>query len=444
MTNKSSLSLRGDQASNTSLRVDMEIYGEATENIFHPTENPDGALLLNMAENNLSWYLLKEKIASLVKENEIPDWVSNYTSSMGAPVFREALAGFISRFLTKRLINSNHLACSAGATPVVEVTSWILGNPGDVAVFPAPSYPVYKQDINNKAAIERYDLITHEDISEIIDGPNVRIPHLDAALADIESQGKRFRMLVLTNPDNPTGGMYSYKQLQKITKWCLAHNIHLIVNEIYGLSLIDTTHPEIAGDYTKAVDFISFAEIMQDEQSDYLHLWYSLSKDIGVSGFRVGAVYSLNEQFLQAYNNLNAPHMVSNYTQWIFQMVLGDHDFMADYIEKNQAALTASYAVVVKHLRSAGVAYAPSRGSLFVWIDLSGWLHTPTKEAETDLWLDIYKKTKVLITPADGFENAKRGQYRLVYTAISKHGLGIAMERLCGYLANEKVETLEV
>ncbi|MFT5765504.1 MAG: aspartate/methionine/tyrosine aminotransferase, partial [Saprospiraceae bacterium] len=368
MTNKSSLSLRGDQASNTSLRVDMEIYGEATENIFHPTENPDGALLLNMAENNLSWYLLKEKIASLVKENEIPDWVSNYTSSMGAPVFREALAGFISRFLTKRLINSNHLACSAGATPVVEVTSWILGNPGDVAVFPAPSYPVYKQDINNKAAIERYDLITHEDISEIIDGPNVRIPHLDAALADIESQGKRFRMLVLTNPDNPTGGMYSYKQLQKITKWCLAHNIHLIVNEIYGLSLIDTTHPEIAGDYTKAVDFISFAEIMQDEQSDYLHLWYSLSKDIGVSGFRVGAVYSLNEQFLQAYNNLNAPHMVSNYTQWIFQMVLGDHDFMADYIEKNQAALTASYAVVVKHLRSAGVAYAPSRGSLFVWI----------------------------------------------------------------------------
>jgi aspartate/methionine/tyrosine aminotransferase len=435
MHNKSSLSIRGKIASNSSMRVDLEIYGEAMENIFHPIENPDGVLILNMAENNLNWHLLKKKIESLVRKNEIPDWVSNYTSAMGAPVFREALAGFISRFLTKRLINSNHLACSAGATPVVEVTSWILGNPGDVAVFPAPCYPVYKQDINNKAAIERYDLITHKDIAEIKDRPALTTAHLDAALADIQSQGKQFRMLVLTNPDNPTGGMYSYEQLSKITKWCLAHKIHLIVNEIYGLSLIDTTQAEIAADYKKKIDFVSFAQIMQDHQSDYLHLWYSLSKDIGVSGFRVGLVYSLNEEFLKAYNNLNAPHMVSNYTQWIFQMVLDDHDFMADYIEKNQAALTESYVTVVNALRSSGIPYVPSRGSLFVWIDLSKWLKSPTKESETKLWLDIYKKTKVLITPADGFGNAKRGQYRLVYTAISKEDLKVAMERLGDYLA---------
>lgn len=434
MHQNSSLSQRGQTASNTVLRVDMEIYGEALENIFHPTKNPEGVLLLNMAENNLSWPLLKGKIESIFDTQEVPHWVSNYTSAMGAPDFREAMAGFLSHFLTKRPINPEHIACSAGATPVVELTSWILGAPGDVAVFPAPCYPVYKQDINNKAALERYDLITHEELSGIKDGPNLDVHHLETALQDIQAQGKRFRMLVLTNPDNPTGGMYTSEQLTKITDWCLAHEVHLIVNEIYGLSLLDTTHPEIQSDYNQKIDFVSFAQIMQERNSDYLHLWYSLSKDIGSSGFRVGLVYSLNEQFLQAYNNLNAPQMVSNLTQWLFQMVLSDHAFMADYIKKNQAALTESYAIVVKYLRAAKIPYVPSRGSLFAWIDLSAYLSAATAEAETQLWLEIYKKTKVLITPADGFGNAKRGQYRLVYTAISKENLEEAMLRLSGYL----------
>ena len=107
---------------------------------------------------------------------------------------------------------------------------------------------------------------------------------------------------------------------------------------------------------------------------------------------------------------------------------------MKDYIKKNQTALTESYVIVVKHLRTTGIPYVPSRGSFFAWIDLSKWLKTPTQEAETELWLDIYNKTKVLITPADGFGNAKRGQYRLVYTAISKEDLEVAMGRFTNYL----------
>ncbi len=437
MNQSKSLSQRGIKASTTALRVDMEIYGEAQKDLFHSTNNPDGALLLNMAENNLSWPLLKGKIETIVKNNEIPHWVSNYTSPIGNPEFLETLAGFLSSFLTLSPIDPAHLACSAGATPVVEMTSWILGNPGDVAVFPAPSYPVYTQDIGNKSGIERYDLITHQNSNEIIDAPSLGIHHLEECLKDIESQGKIFKMLVLTNPDNPTGGMYALERLLEITDWCLRHDIHLIVNEIYGLSLIDTSHPAIQGDYSTDIDFVSFAQIMQDRQSDYLHLWYSLSKDMGSSGFRVGLVYSQNEQFLEAYMNLNAPHMVSNYTQWIFQQVLSDHAFIANYVQKNQKALTESYVLVVEKLKSAGIPYVPSRGSLFVWIDLSKHLSAQTSEAETELWLDIYKKTKVLITPADGFGNSNRGHYRLVYTAISKDDLKEAMGRLSNYFTTK-------
>jgi len=116
--------------------------------------------LEDTAENKQSWHLLKEKIELLSLEKSIPDWVPNYTSCLGHESFRTAIAGFLERFLTKSPINPNHLAVSVGASAVVEVTAWLLGDDKDVAVFPSPSYPVYKQDIGNKAGMERYDLIT--------------------------------------------------------------------------------------------------------------------------------------------------------------------------------------------------------------------------------------------------------------------------------------------
>jgi len=345
------LSQRGQHAQNTALRIDFEVFFEASQNLYHPQKNPDGAIPLNIAENKLSWRLLREKMEQISRHNTIPDWVASYTSPMGAPEFREAMSGFLERFLTHCPIEPEQLAFSAGATATIEVSSWILGEPGDVAVFPAPCYPVYKQDIGNKSGLERYDLITHHELKEIQQEPALDLHHLEKALHHINRQGKRFRILVLTTPDNPTGGIIPKKKMEAIADWCIEHQIHLVVNEIYGLSLIHTDHPELQGDYEKKIPFSSFAPIMQSKKSDYLHLWYALSKDMGASGFRVGMVYSHNKAFLEAFNNLNAPHMVSNYTQWMFQQVLSDHDFVKKYIEHNQKALTESYLVVIKKLK---------------------------------------------------------------------------------------------
>ncbi len=430
MSNTSSLSQRGQQAQNTALRIDFEVFFEAMENQYDPETNPDGAIALNIAENKLSWGLLQQKMQEVAAQQMIPDWVASYTSALGAPEFRQTLAAFMARFLTKCPIKPDHLGLSAGATATVEVTSWILGHPGDVAVFPAPCYPVYKQDIGNKAGLERYDLVTHHELSEISQAPALEVSDLEKTWQNLTAQGKRFRLLVLTSPDNPTGGIFSKKRLEAMADWCINKEVHLIVNEIYGLSLIDTTHPDIAEDYTRPVEFYSFANIMKEKNSDYLHLWYALSKDWGASGFRVGVVHSLNEAFLEAFNNLNAPHMVSNHTQWMFKQVLGDADFVEKYIAHNQKAMTESYALVIRYLKKWGVPYVPARGSLFVWLDLSSFLSEPTQEAENQLWMDIYEKTKVLLTPGEGFGHGKKGQYRLVYSCVGKEELEVAMERM--------------
>ena len=241
-------------------------------------------------------------------------------------------------------------------------------------------------------------------------------------------------MLILTTPDNPTGGIYSNGQLREIADWCMDHEIHLVVNEIYGLSVIDTTHPELAQDYQDDVAFSSFAAIMAKEKSDYLHLWYAVSKDLGISGFRVGFLHSHNAALLEAYRNLNLTHSVSNHTQWILQHLLTDTPFMTAYLARNRERLTESYAVVVRFLRRLGIPYVPSRGSHFVWIDLSRFLTDDSEAGEMELWREIYRATKVLLTPGAGFGHSKRGLFRVVFPCVSQADLTVAMERLAGFV----------
>ncbi|KAA3629875.1 MAG: aminotransferase class I/II-fold pyridoxal phosphate-dependent enzyme [Bacteroidetes bacterium] len=424
-----SLSLRGNKAADSILRFDLETFFEAVQNLYHKEFNPDGTFPLNVAENKLCWTELKTKMQEITAREPIPDWVSRYTSAMGHHTVRQVIANFLSRHLTGCPMNPDNIGMSAGATSVIEMTSMVLGDPGDVAVFPAPCYPVYKADIGHKAGVERYDLITHHELSEIQNGPALQISHLEKTLEDIHSQGKRFRFLVLTTPDNPTGGAFDFDQLITIADWCIKKGIHLIVNEIYGLSLIDTSHPDLREDYPNHPKFKSFANIMAEKQSDFLHLWYAFSKDFGASGFRIGLVYSHNKKFLKAYGNFNAPNMVSNYTQWVFERVLKDDDFITHYIKTNQQRLTESYATAIQVFRELDIPYIPAVGSLFIWIDLSEFLNDQTQAAENEFWLELYRKTGILLTPGEGFGHSKKGQFRVVYPCVPLEDLKVALGR---------------
>jgi hypothetical protein len=85
MSKHSSLSQRGQTAQHTQLRIDFEVFFEAMENLYHPVDNPDGAIPLNIAENRLSWHLLRDKMQHISCEQSIPDWVPSYTSCPGRP-----------------------------------------------------------------------------------------------------------------------------------------------------------------------------------------------------------------------------------------------------------------------------------------------------------------------------------------------------------------------
>ena len=214
--------------------------------------------------------------------------------------------------------------------------------------------------------------------------------------------------------------------------------MHLIVNEIYGLSIIDTGHPDIRDDYVSQMTFSSFAQVMKARQSEYLHLWYSLSKDLGISGFRVGILWTLNKRALEAYENLNLTHSLSNHTQWVLSRVLTEDEFITEFITRNQQRLTDSYALAARSFRDMGVPYVPARGSLFLWVDLSEFLEEDSESGEMSLWRRLFDETGVLLTPGVGFGHTKHGMFRVVYPCVQYEELEVAMIRLASYVENRR------
>ncbi len=415
------LSTRGEKKAHEPLRPDFALFERAEENAYG-ADNTTGAITLCIAENLLQWPTLRDKLQTIARERAWPDWIAAYTNLHGAPEFREAVAGFVGRHIAGRDLNADFFCGSAGATATVEVTAMVVGDAGDYAVFPAPAYQAYAPDVQNKAGLLRYDIRNYR--AEF--GPGYHPLSVEELNGTYAQLGDRFRLLVLTQPDNPTGAIYSADQLRSIADWCTQHGIHLVVNEIYALSQFDRD----ADGIVNTSEYISFLPILEELDSPYLHWWYSFSKDFGISGFRVGLLYSRNADLRQAFTNYNAPHQISNLTQWLLAELLQDDDWVSGFQENNQRLLTQAYRTVTETLNALHVPYSPARGSLFVWADFSGYLPERTPAAAEALWAAIFEYTGVLLTAPGGLGQPEAGWYRIVYSGVSPAALGEAMARL--------------
>jgi len=440
------LSHRGEKAASQPLRADLETFYAAMDNRYHPEENPHGAFPLCIAENGLCWPELRDRLQRIAAEQTAPDWVASYTAILGAPELREVIAGFLERHVGHVALDPERLAVAAGAAAVIEMTALLVGDPGDVVVIPGPAYMAYTPDIANKAELERYDLhhlapaAPGASVSRARPGvPDQNGTVYELTIADLDGAhtelGDRFRLLLLTQPNNPTGQVYSAEQLNTFADWCHDRRIHLAVNEIYALSLIDQTHPDLKADYPDPVAFSSFLPVLEERRSPYIHWWYSFSKDFGISGFRLGVMYTHNERLLKSWSNIGSTSMSSNHSQWLLAELLTDDAWVKAYLLRNQRLLTEAYATVTRTLHVHKVPYAPAAGSLFVWFRLSHLLTAATEAAELDLWQRIYDETGILLTSPVGQGSAEPGWYRMVYSCVPPDHLEVAMKRLSKFLS---------
>ncbi|KAL3583418.1 hypothetical protein D5086_014479 [Populus alba] len=159
-----------------------------------------------------------------------------------------------------------------------------------------------------------------------------------------------------------------------------------------------------------------------------------LSKDLGLPGFRVGAIYSNDDMVVSAATKMSSFGLVSSQTQYLLSALLSDKKFTRNYISENQKRLKQRKKLLVKGLEKAGISCLKSNSGLFCWVNMKHLLSSNTFTEEMELWKKIVHEVKLNISPGSSCHCTEPGWFRVCFANMSEETLNLAIQRLKSFV----------
>ena len=339
--------------------------------LYDPLSNPAGYVLLAVAENK-SAELSAAALAKLVESRGSVDASTlGYDNMCGRGRFRAAFAAVMSRcVLDGARVNPDQLVVSSGCGALIMQLTMLLCDAGDAVLLPTPTYPALYNDVGTLPGACIVDVVLNSATDY-----RLTCDALEAAAVSSSEAGHPPRVLLLLNPNNPTGTILSDEELALALAFTRERGMHLIVDEIYANSCFDDERAR----------FTSVTKLLNNQLGDDVHVLWGMSKDWGMSGMRVGCLYTHNDNLLKALSNVNYFTTVSNDTQDCLAEMLSDDAWVDSFLHANRVMLRDTYVEVTQALTAAAIPFTPARGGMFVWIDLSKWLPLGHDSGESNL-----------------------------------------------------------
>ncbi|KMS99160.1 hypothetical protein BVRB_2g047390 [Beta vulgaris subsp. vulgaris] len=392
----------------------------ARQDAYHQVDNPNGVIQLGLAENLLSLDLIEKWVSenwdgSIINGGELGiNGIATYQPFDGLMDLKVAMADFMSKVMGDVSFDPSQLVLTSGATPAVEILCFCLADHGNALLIPAPYYAGFDRDLVRTGV----ELIPVHCRSS--DDFTLTIPALDQAYNNARKRGQKVRGILFSNPCNPVGNLLSRDALYSLLDFAREKNIHIISDELF------------AGSTYESSKFVSMAEIVESEDLDKnrVHIIYGLSKDLSLPGFRVGAIYTSNENVLAAAKKLARFSSISAPTQRLVVSMLSDKKFIEDYMKTNTKRLKRVHDSFVAGLDQLGIPCARSEGGLFCWSDFSGLIKPYNEKGELDLWDKLLTVGKVNLTPGSAFHCIEPGWFRCCFTTLAEKDIPLVMERI--------------
>ncbi len=370
----------------------------------------EGYVSLSIAENHQVFDLLKERLEEPLA---IPAHVVGYDDMAGKADLRTAIAGLFEREIFHRAVDPAHVRVLSGASGVLEALGHVLGDPGDGVLIPTPSYAGFWPDLEVRPGLHVVPAAT---LAE--DGFHLTPDILEQALADAEVP---VTTLLLTNPDNPRGQVIAADDVEAALQWAESHALHVIVDEIYALSVFGES-------------FTSVGQL-RPSLGERIHVVWAVSKDFGMSGLRCGAVISENDQVLGALDLQGLWSGVSGHTQHLLAGMLTDEDWLQAYLTWMRQRLQTASQLTTTALDQASIPHLAPTAGFFLLCDLRDHLDQPTWEAEHDLWQHVLDEAQVNLTPGSALRAGEPGWFRICYAAGTSAVVTDAIHRVGSVLA---------
>ncbi|MBT3754823.1 MAG: pyridoxal phosphate-dependent aminotransferase [Candidatus Cloacimonetes bacterium] len=194
----------------------------------------------------------------------INDNFTRYTASSGILELRQAISAKLKR--------DNHLDCdpsdilvSPGAKASIFFVLMTICDPRDEVLIPSPYWVSYTSQVE---MVDAFPILLP---TRAASNFKISAEQLEEALESLSNP----KALILNSPNNPTGSIYSKKELAKIAAVCVKHNIMIISDEIYEKLIYD------------GKKHVSIATI-SDEVREHTVVINGVSKAYAMTGWRLG------------------------------------------------------------------------------------------------------------------------------------------------------------
>jgi len=299
-----------------------------------------------------------------------------------------------------------------GASELIQLSLNALLNTGDEILIPSPDYPLWTACAN---------LAGGTAVHYICDESSDWYPDL----ADIESKiTPKTKAIVVINPNNPTGALYSKELLEGIVDIARRHELIIFSDEIYDRLVMD------------GEQHISTASLAPDL---FCVTFSGLSKSHMICGFRVGwMILSGNKEIAKDYiagiNMLSNMRLCSNVPgQSVIQTALGGYQSVNEYIVPG-GRVYEQREFICKALNDIpGISVVRPKAAFYVFpkIDVKRFNITDDQQFA----LDFLREKRVLIVPGSGFNWKQPDHFRVVYLPRIEE-LKSATDKLADFLAH--------
>lgn len=369
--------------------VCYDIRGPVLDRARQMEEEGQRVIKLNIGNLASFGFEAPEEIVQDVIRN-LPD-ASGYTDSRGLFAPRKAIMQYSQE---KKIpgVGVDDIFIGNGASELIVMAMQGLLNSGDEVLVPAPDYPLWTAAVTLAGGTARH---------YICDEGADWMPDLADIRAKITSNT---RAIIIINPNNPTGALYSDALLQDLVQIAREHKLIVFADEIYDKTLYDgATHTSIA----------SLAD-------DLLFITFNgLSKNYRACGYRAGWMVVSGDKrhardYIDGLNMLASMRLCSNVPgQFAIQTALGGYQTINDLVAPGGRLARQRDVAWELLTQIPGVSCVKPRASLYLFPRLDPDIY-PIEDDQRFI-LELLEEQRVLLVQGTGFNWPRPDHFRVVF-----------------------------